>query len=217
MHCAFQFLCSLSTIHKTLHFSATLHKSKSRMPPKKRAKESIQTKLSFKPISATKASGNSTSETAAPLRSHMSILNDNSTGNYNRPATSHQHGHYNTSSKATVSSITSLNGLSSFHRLTETQQTHEIGGKTSSQRFSATELSSSFTSSTRLSECKSSPPISYPSGQRPDPSDSMTEIDAVIGTTSGTQACFDNPDQTEIQALSFLESFVNYLRYTYCN
>lgn len=205
--------CSLSTIHQTIHFSASLHKSKSRMPPKKRAKESIQTKLSFKPISATKATGSSTSETAAPLRSHMSILNDNSTSNYNRPAASHQHGHYNTPTKAAVSTLASLNGLSSSHRLTEAKQMHEIGGNTSSAPFSATELSSSFTSSTRLSESKPSSSTSYLSGRRPDPSDSMTEIDSVMGaTSSGTQACIDDPDQTDFQAFSFLELIINYLR-----
>ena len=45
------------------------------MPPKKRLKEPVQTKLSFKPISASSSATLFTMESAAPLRSHMSIFN----------------------------------------------------------------------------------------------------------------------------------------------
>ncbi|OAQ22870.1 hypothetical protein K457DRAFT_266727 [Linnemannia elongata AG-77] len=82
------------------------------MPPKKnRAPATIQTKLSFKPVSATKAPSLFTMETSEPLRQHMSILNKDT----NNHSSSRTNGSNVVSkSSATITTTTSLMSSASY-------------------------------------------------------------------------------------------------------
>lgn len=140
------------------------------MPPKKnKAPATIQTKLSFKPVSATKAPALFTMETSEPLRQHMSILNRDTNNN----SSSRTYGSNVVSkSAATITTTTSSVSSSSYtkensfgrqvdsndsnssnSRVNPTKTTtamHEIGGNGVSNSNGAS-MSSSQTSSDAFS------------------------------------------------------------------